>query len=252
MDFVAVKCPGCGKALDVDASLDRAFCMYCGQAFAPKHVQKIEGHTEGTANPQSQPAMVMMKKAEDCLKIGDKDNFTKFTLKAIEIDPLNPYIRWQFMLNRVSYYEGSAYFVAKDSLLENSYTNYSRWSENIKSMEEKLKTNFLELTELCNLDPANKGKYIKSMACKEAQFLYKTLEKGYNNIRADKLFAKSFSGEFKKKDLNFDTWDYWRGLQGVQESLLPGIARTFKLEMANELKRINTSLYDLIKDRLLY
>lgn len=51
MALVSLKCPNCGGSLQMDNTLEKGFCMYCGSSFMVKdEIQRIKVEHSGSVN----------------------------------------------------------------------------------------------------------------------------------------------------------------------------------------------------------
>lgn len=51
MALVSLKCPNCGGSLQIENTMEKGFCMYCGSSFMVKdEIQRIQVEHRGTVN----------------------------------------------------------------------------------------------------------------------------------------------------------------------------------------------------------
>jgi len=257
MPFVEAKCTNCGAVLPVDSARDAWVCGYCGTPFVvEKAIQQFNitnNITAGTVNVVANTeiaskarASQLMEQAMSFLGLNERSNFVKLANQALELDPLNPNIRYQLLLH-----------ADDNSLIQYTYTSTYDSTEECKI---RIKRKFSGLVNLCEIDSTNQLGYIRALAQKEACFF---LEMVKDSVSGSGFLESVYRQEFfddpskivydrkgRAKHQPSVDYRYKNSFSYVNEENLPGIAEPFKREMAAELKQLCPQLFliDAIKE----
>ena len=99
MSFESAKCPNCGASINVDPSLEKAFCMSCGSALVPKEaiqLRKVDAIVDGISTIQN-----TLVRGQQCLEAQDWEAATRVFGSVIDNQADN-YMAWNGLLKTLT------------------------------------------------------------------------------------------------------------------------------------------------------
>lgn len=98
MELKSAKCPNCGGKLELDSTIKKGICIYCGsEIVVAEAIQRFNGEISGIATVEKS-----LIRAQQLLEDGDVDGALKVFKHVVEVDPTNAEAFWGMYLCEIA------------------------------------------------------------------------------------------------------------------------------------------------------